>query len=37
MIDATDYYQKDKEPYGKCPECGSRDISVYLLADYNSI
>ena len=36
MIDATDYYQKDKEPYGECPECGSRDISVYLLADYNS-
>jgi Zn finger protein HypA/HybF involved in hydrogenase expression len=36
MIDATDYYQKDKEPYGECPECGSQDISVYLLADYNS-
>ena len=27
---------KKKEPYGECPECGSRDISVYLLADYNS-
>ena len=25
-----------KEPYGECPECGSRDINVYLLADYNS-
>tara|TARA_R100000315_G_C5209746_1_gene124389 strand:+ start:401 stop:685 length:285 start_codon:yes stop_codon:yes gene_type:complete len=24
------------EPYYKCPECGSQDISVYLLADYNS-
>jgi len=24
------------EPYGECPECGSRDINVYLLADYNS-
>ena len=23
-------------PYGECPECGSQDISVYLLADYNS-
>ena len=27
---------KQKEPYGECPECGSRDINVYLLADYNS-
>ena len=23
-------------PYSECPECGSSDISVYLLADYNS-
>ena len=23
-------------PYGECPECGSRDMNVYLLADYNS-
>ena len=36
MIDATDHYQTKKEPYGECPECGSRDINVYLLADYNS-
>ena len=25
--------KKRKEPYGECPECGSRDINVYLLAD----
>ena len=34
MIDATEDYPI--EPYCKCPECGSKDISVYLLADYNS-
>ena len=22
--------------YGECPECGSTDMNVYLLADYNS-
>ena len=26
----------NKEPYGKCPTCGSKDLNVYLLADYNS-
>ena len=25
-----------KELYGECPECGCRDIDVYVLADYNS-
>ena len=25
-----------KYAYGQCPECGSTDLSVYLLADYNS-
>ena len=35
-MDATEKYQKKIEPYGECPECGSRDINVYLLADYNS-
>ena len=25
-----------KEQYGECPECGCKDIDVYLLADYNS-
>ena len=34
MMDATEDYPT--EPYYKCPECGSKDISVYLLADYNS-
>ena len=34
MIDATEDYPI--EPYCKCPECGSRAINVYLLADYNS-
>jgi hypothetical protein len=34
MIDATKDYPP--EPHYKCPECGSKDISVYLLADYNS-
>ena len=33
-MDATEDYPI--EPYCKCPECGSRDINVYLLADYNS-
>jgi hypothetical protein len=27
---------KDKVPHVKCPECGSQNINVYLLADYNS-
>ena len=25
-----------KAPKGKCPECGSKNLNVYLLADYNS-
>jgi len=25
-----------KQLHGECPECGSKDIKVYLLADYNS-
>ena len=31
-----DEFGRKKQPYGECPECGSRDINVYLLADYNS-
>ena len=29
-------HRAKKEPYGKCPECGCKDIDVYLIADYNS-
>ena len=31
-----DEFGRKEQPYGKCPECGSKDIKVYLLADYNS-
>lgn len=33
---AKEIMKKRKLPHGKCPECGSDDIKVYLFADYNS-
>jgi hypothetical protein len=31
-----DEFGRKKQLHGECPECGSKDIKVYLLADYNS-
>jgi len=28
--------EMNKEPKKKCPECGSKELSVYLVACYNS-
>jgi rRNA maturation endonuclease Nob1 len=33
---AIDEKKRKKEPKKKCPDCGSKQLSVYLVADYNS-